>query len=832
MGQANPTKVLTEKDYGLWGRLIIGKMNTTGSWISWRMRYDQGSDTLYVGKTSGKGSYRSFADATNESFVGHSRFAYLSPERTLCVLSLENGKEWTRKTVSSFQSYDRYRLMLLQYAHGNDLSHIEIVDSEGKNKIEVGNVQFVIPDPTENHVALIINEMGTSRCEVIDLQNLKIQTVLRTTGKFESPVWDRTGRFLALAQSGSTPRENRLHSYDKSTRSLSTLEGSTNNLFSTGRRMGTSGMLQLSISENGKTVLFNTTGEKKFKIESSPLVEIWNTSDKLLYPAQSVIDTAPEILLAQWNTITGDTYLVADTATPSASPTGMMDFAVASDPLAYEPQFERDGPTDLYLVDLKWRTRKRWLQKRALKSIFPLVASNMMLYREEGWKLFNPETSIVMDCHIPTDSISSDKLAMRLMPASDATGSFLLMPDGADIWKISTATGQKTRLTYGREKGLVYMLPEKSGGSVSNYGMMFLPSFDLSKPLALRIKNKEGNFTGYSLLMPNGNLKNIAFQTVGHSDIVSDATGYRFGYITESFDKPRTLNIFYNGKVKEIFASNPHQKEYLLGKAKLIHYRVGGQEMDGILYYPYGIDRNKKHPMVTHIYEIQSDRLYRSAHPSFINGAGFNVANLVGKGYFVLLPDIRHTLGNPGKDASESLNAVLDQILQDYPVDPSRLGLVGHSFGGYETAAVIGYTNRFATAIMGAGMSDAVSFYLTANRNNRKPNYWRYESGQSRIGKSLFEDPQAYFDNSPILAASKINTPLLIWTGSLDTQVPPEQSYSMHLALRRLGKKSTMLVYPHEGHSFLIPESNRDLTLRIEQWLDHFLKDSHFDWIK
>ncbi|EJG02038.1 peptidase S9 prolyl oligopeptidase [Flavobacterium sp. F52] len=133
---------------------------------------------------------------------------------------------------------------------------------------------------------------------------------------------------------------------------------------------------------------------------------------------------------------------------------------------------------------------------------------------------------------------------------------------------------------------------------------------------------------------------------------------------------------------------------------------------------------------------------------------------------------------------------------------------------------------------MGAGISNAISSYLTVNRNSLKADYWRYEYGQSRIGKSLFEDKQSYLDSSPVLNADKIETPLLIWTGGKDEQVKPDQSFSMYLALRRLKKQSSLLVYPDEGHAFVTPEANKDLTQRIQQWFDCFLKGFQTDWIK
>src|SRR5690606_7082521 len=92
------------------------------------------------------------------------------------------------------------------------------------------------------------------------------------------------------------------------------------------------------------------------------------------------------------------------------------------------------------------------------------------------------------------------------------------------------------------------------------------------------------------------------------------------------------------------------------------------------------------------------------------------------------------------------------------------------------------------------------SFYLTVGWDTGRPDMWRFENQQWRMGKSFFEDKQGYDRNSPIVYAKNITTPLLSWTGDQDKQVNWNQSIEFYLALRRLGKKHILLLYPNEGH--------------------------------
>ena len=137
----------------------------------------------------------------------------------------------------------------------------------------------------------------------------------------------------------------------------------------------------------------------------------------------------------------------------------------------------------------------------------------------------------------------------------------------------------------------------------------------------------------------------------------------------------------------------------------------------------------------------------------------------------------------------------------------------------------------FKAAVAGAAITDYVSGYLRVAWGLQKPNFWHYEFGQLRIGKSLYEDYPAYLRNSPIYHADKVETPLLSWAGEQDSVVHYSQSIEFYLALRRLGKINTMLIYPGEDHVLMEEKHQQDLTGRIEQWFDYYLKgEKRLEW--
>ena len=95
------------------------------------------------------------------------------------------------------------------------------------------------------------------------------------------------------------------------------------------------------------------------------------------------------------------------------------------------------------------------------------------------------------------------------------------------------------------------------------------------------------------------------------------------------------------------------------------------------------------------------------------------------------------------------------------------------------------------------------------------------------MGATPYEIPALYQANSPLSNITNIQKPILIWTGKNDKQVDPHQSLEFYLALRRLGKKSILLMYPDESHVIVNPANQRDITSRVIEWFNYFLKNDH-----
>ncbi|MCM8749969.1 alpha/beta fold hydrolase [Thermomicrobiaceae bacterium CFH 74404] len=194
-------------------------------------------------------------------------------------------------------------------------------------------------------------------------------------------------------------------------------------------------------------------------------------------------------------------------------------------------------------------------------------------------------------------------------------------------------------------------------------------------------------------------------------------------------------------------------------------------------------------------------------------------------GCAVLLPNPRGSTGRGPAWANaifgdvaggefRDLMAGVDALIARGIADPNRLGVCGWSWGGYMTAWTITQTDRFKAAVMGAGLCNLISDNSLGDIPSANLSYFE---------RSPYEDPEPYWDRSPIRYARSVRTPLLIVHGEDDRRVAASESIQMYQALRALGVECQLVTYPREGHGFEERNHQRDLLERILGWFSQHL---------
>lgn len=272
--------------------------------------------------------------------------------------------------------------------------------------------------------------------------------------------------------------------------------------------------------------------------------------------------------------------------------------------------------------------------------------------------------------------------------------------------------------------------------------------------------------------------------------------------------------------------TDSQRREYNWGNAELVKwYTYNGKPAEGVLYTPEDLDPNKEYPMIVYFYETYTDDLYMhyTMEPSW---SWINFPFYVSRGYCIFVPDIHYTPGIPGENAYDYICSGVQDLCKKRPyIDTKRIGIDGQSWGGYQTAFLVTRTNMFACAGSGAPVSNMTSAFGGIRWESGESRQAQYECGQSRIGRNLWEAPELYIANSPVFHADRVNTPLLIMANDADGAVPWYQGIEYFMALRRLGKPVWMLQYNGEAHNLKARKNRKDITHRLQEFFDYYLKD-------
>jgi dipeptidyl aminopeptidase/acylaminoacyl peptidase len=284
-------------------------------------------------------------------------------------------------------------------------------------------------------------------------------------------------------------------------------------------------------------------------------------------------------------------------------------------------------------------------------------------------------------------------------------------------------------------------------------------------------------------------------------------------------------------EMRKVSDVNPQKSQLLWGTAELVSFKnLDGVPLQATLYKPENFDPHKKYPMMVYIYERLTQNLNRFVNPA--PGHNINLSYYVSNGYLVLEPDIVYTTGYPGQSALKCVLPAIQAVVDRGIVEENAIGIQGHSWGGYQIAYMVTQTNRFRAAEAGAPVADMISAYDGIRWGTGITRQFQYERTQSRIGGSIWQYPTRFIENSPIFWADRVQTPVLILQNDGDDAVPWYQGLEYFLALRRLGKEVYLVNYNGQPHGLRNRADQKDFTIRLQQYFDHYLKGAPApDWM-
>lgn len=829
MGQGLQKKAVTREDYPLWHYMDAEAISDDGNWISYRNYYDA-TDSLFVKHRKSAKLY-SFANGKDMAFIAN-HFVCQTPDSIVHIVSLKNGVERKLRNVKAFTVFKTF-IVASEYSKTGDLLSVYTLD--GVLLRTDTDVESFSVSPDTKFIVVAVKRENSYQELLVNMEDIKKQKIIAESekrGPFLNPSWSEDSK--AIVFMNYNEKESNLFYYNLAEKRLVTF---STNAIEFPKNMNLIPSRKLTISKNNKRVFFKIKQRKELDIvRKENDVQIWNAADKHIYPSHIVTEGySKNPKQAMWEPNTGRFLQITDSIQPYGDFPDNESFALTFNAKDYEPQSKSVPDKDIYIKNLDTGQSKLMLRRHVGGEFNLLVSRNgkyINYFREGQWYVYD----VAQGTHGLISGNLPYTLSVQSLTEKDENGygnpgwttqGECLLYDQFDIWKVQSDGSNPVRLTQGREQGIVFRIVAQSKAQTQTIADKIFTNaeFDIKSSLLLSARAVDYSFNGFYLLKPGKGMTKICYVNKSVTGIMKSERG-DYAWVEEDVDQPRRIMVGkVGGKFTAVVESNMHHKEFHWTKLQVIHYKnLKGESLKGLLYYPSGYNKNKRYPMVVHLYEKQSYQRHSYVNPTMINEDGFNISNLTAKGYFVLLPDIAYEVGNVGFSALECVEAAVKEVKNLYLIDDAKIGLIGHSFGGNETDFIITQSNLFACAVAGAATTNYLSSYLSVARNLGIPNFFKMEYGQARMKVSPYENMEWYLKNSPVIHAGNVNTPLLSWTGLKDPQVEPRQSFEFYMALRRLGKRHIMLAYPNEGHGMEKKENAIDLTTKIEEWFDHYLK--------
>jgi dipeptidyl aminopeptidase/acylaminoacyl peptidase len=530
-------------------------------------------------------------------------------------------------------------------------------------------------------------------------------------------------------------------------------------------------------------------------------------------------------------------HRLADDTLKQVSAAPKQRWAIGLDERAYQLMGTLDGRRyqDVYVVDLETGQRRLAL-KKCRWYMGPSPEGSHFLYYEDGHYYTHELATGKSYCitrDVPATFVDEEDDHNVTKPPQRPIGWVkdgvsVLLSDGWDVWNLPAHGGPGVNLTLdGRKDNIRYRrryVLDRDEKGIDLSGSVYLSAYGEWTKKGGIVRIDGGKSSPARLLWDDAEFATLLKAKKADVFLVTHETNrdYPDYYATDSsFEEKRRLTH-----------ANPQQDKFAWSKgAVLVNYTSAkGQKLQGALFLPANYEENKRYPTIVYIYEKLSQDLNRYDVPGVRR---FSRSVYTSNGYAVFMPDIKYQINDPGRSAVWCVLPALEAAIATGVVDRERVGLHGHSWGGYQTSFLITQTDAFKAAIAGAPLTNLISMYSSIYWNTGSANQPIFESSQGRFTQGYWEDVEAYARNSPVYFARNVKTPLLLLHNDKDGAVDWNQGIEYFNTLRRLRKPVVMLQYKGENHGLAKAANQKDYAVRMREFFDHYLREQPAPaWLK
>ena len=566
--------------------------------------------------------------------------------------------------------------------------------------------------------------------------------------------------------------------------------------------------------------------------DSKAVVDLWSYKDDYIQPIQKVRAERDrnKTFTAAYLIPEKKIVQLADPAVETVTPSESAQWIMGTDDREYRAIADYDERyLDAYLVDATTGARTLLAKKQRGTMTWSPSGRYLLYFDGKDWNTVSvpdgKKTNLTATLGVKFFNEDTDTPST---PGPYGNGGWtkdgksVLLYDRFDIWRVSPdGTGGKNMTAgYGlaHDLRLRYIRTE-----AENPRERWI---DGTKPVMLSAENLKTYETGlFRASLDGGAPKQLTMMAKVLSAPVKAKDADVYMLTAQTFSEFPDLVVTDNSfkELRKISNANPQMANLAWGSSEVVPFKnADGVPLTGALYKPANFDPKKKYPLMVYIYErlTQGVNHFVDPRPSH----NINLSYYTSNGYLVLTPDIVYTTGYPGQSALKCVLPAVQAMVDRGFVDEQHIGIQGHSWGGYQIAYMVTQTQRFRAVAAGAPVANMISAYDGIRWGTGLPRQFQYERTQSRIGGSIWQFPTRFIENSPIFWADRVQTPVMLLHNDGDDAVPWYQGVEFYLALRRLGKEVYLFDYNGEPHGLRKRPNQKDYTIRLQQYFDHYLK--------
>lgn len=875
-------KTLTLNDYGQWSRIVGTELSNNGQWMAYALSPNDGDDTLYVKSLDEETRYF-IPVAGDAEFSSDSRWISYTTQpdektreklkesdkkvlETAWLMNLASGEKYSVKKTASmtFSENGRYWAVLRENDGSNDAKGSDLIlrNLRDGSVMNIGNVSeyafnkrsdmlaYLVDAADNTGNGIYLRKLNSGQTRTLDSDSLTYAGLSWDDTHTRRENWNSKGRKLAVLKGPKVDslahRPNKLLAFENLNGSVKESVLNPTEIENFPTDMVISGDRTLSWTPNSEMVMLGLQEQEpvvKMDPDTIGNVDVFHWKDERIQTVQEQQASRDRRFawVASYRPASNEFARLTDDDLRELNFSRHNEYMVARDEKPYISDINWGvSPADLYRVDLESGQRTKFAKKvkRPLGYspdgryyLYQQVTKQdtvLMVYDLENDRKTNISDAAPVNFldvehpyphEHPTYGLAGWTADKEHVIVNHKYDLYMLALDGSEAVNITKGMGEKNKTIFRYEN----LDPEQE-------------YIDTSQDLLLTAFGEWTKKDGFYRLSMGEEPEPLRYEDVYFSNVEKARNSDRVILTRETFrdfpDYYATTTDF--GDLEKLTDANPQQSQYKWGRRVLVEYENDrGIKLQGTLTLPADYEPGKKYPMIVYFYEQMSDRHHHYSMPVYDDRP--HMSTYASNGYLVLMPDNVYQTGRPGTSSLDCITSATQKVIDEGYADPDKIGLQGHSWGGYQSSFILTQTDMFATVVTGAPPTNLTSFYNNIYGRTGTNHHGIMEIGQVRMGRGVtpWTDRETYERENPMFHVPEIETPFMILHGTDDGAVDYMQGLTFYNAARRLDKEVVLLSYPGEGHHLSREANQKDFQRRMKQWFDHYVKgEPATKWMK